>query len=141
MQAQLAWEMEGRLIVAVHTRRNPSESEWSRFINTYLSRPRPPDTRVLVVSYGGAPDAAQRKQLADALKVPAPTAIMTASVVLRSLGTAFAFFNRQMKIVGIDEHDAACRYLGLSQEEAMRVRKLRSSLEQRLELANQELRA
>lgn len=135
MQTTLAWQMEGRLIVAVHTRENPSRLEWTRFINgTALARPTQTEGRVLVVSYGGSPDAAQRKELADAVKHPFPTVIMTSSVMLRSLGAALAFFNRRVKVVGIEEHDQAVRYLELTPAESVTVRQIRFALERRLEI-------
>ena len=140
MQATLAWEMEGRLVVVVHGPQNPSGLEWTRFVNASLARARGPEERVLVVSYGGAPDGAQRKELADALRTASPTVIMTSSVVLRSLGAAFAFFNRQLNVVGINDYEGAFSYLRLSAAETTVVRRLRQTLEARLEL-QRELRA
>ena len=130
----MTWRKDGRLWVALHAAANPTSLEWSRFVNdTRMALPGPTG-RVLIISYGGSPDSTQRKELADVVRQPVPTAVMTSSFFMRSIGPAFQFFNPQMKIVGINDDDAAFQFLQLDSEEQDKVRWVRRELESELDL-------
>lgn len=124
----MAWRNEGRLAIVVHGPRSPSNLEWARYLNDF--RQTPADVRVLVYSVGGGPDGAQRAELTEILKHrQMPAVILTRSTIIRAVGAALSWFNRSLKIVAYDAHDAAFSHLGLSADERVRAIELRRELE------------
>jgi hypothetical protein len=137
MQRSMSWRFEGRLTVVVHGSLNPSNLEWQRMLTDEAARGLPEDGRTLIVSYGGGPDGHQRELLGKQIvRKPAPTCIMTKSVLVRAITSALLFFNRNMKVVGLEERDRAYEFLGLSAEERDTANRLRKELEAELALAN-----
>lgn len=133
----MSWRFEGRLTVVVHGVENPTNLEWQRMLTDETARGRPDNGRTLIVSYGGGPDGHQRELLGQQiLRKPAPTCIMTKSALVRAITTALLFFNRNMKVVGLEERDSAYEFLGFSAEERETVDRLRKELESELGLAN-----
>jgi hypothetical protein len=130
----MAWDHDVRLSIVVHGKSSPSPLEWSRFVkDTRALGGR--DLRVLVCTYGGGPDGAQRRELADAVRnVTVPTVIMTNSIVARGIVTAMHWFNPSMKVLPIDADTAAHRFLALDPNEAQRAMELRRKLERELML-------
>jgi hypothetical protein len=132
----MAWRFVGRLGVIVHGEKAPTNLEWHTFLRDASKHSARGDGRVMVASYGGGPDGQQRKALAEAVgHSPAPTVIMTNSVVMRSIVAAISFFNRKTMAVGLHDHDEACAYLGLSGEERGITNTMRKELEAELGLA------
>ncbi|HET7538994.1 MAG TPA: hypothetical protein VFK05_03955 [Polyangiaceae bacterium] len=131
----MAWRFEGRLTVVVHGPENPSNLEWQRMLTDETARGFPEDGRTLIVSHGGGPDGQQRELLGQQiLRKPSPTCIMTKSALVRAITSALLFFNRNMKVVGLEERDLAYDFLGLSAQERDRVNELRKELEAELGL-------
>jgi hypothetical protein len=135
MQRSMSWRFEGRLTVVVHGPKNPSNLEWQNMLTDEVARAQPEGGRTLIVSYGGGPDGHQRDLLAQRIGAkPTPTAIMTKSVLVRAIAAALLFFNRSMKIFGLDERQAAYNFLGLSGAERESADRVRRELEAELDL-------
>jgi hypothetical protein len=130
MPPSMAWRFEGRLTVVVHGPQNPSNLEWQGMLRDEAARGRPENGRTLVVSYGGGPDGRQRELLAREMSSkPAPTCIMTSSALVRAIAAALLFFNRTMKVVGLDERESAYDFLNLAAQERDAADRLRRELE------------
>jgi hypothetical protein len=135
MQRTMAWRFAGRLIVAVHRKASPTNVEWQRFLNDSLQAGVNPQWRLLVVSYGGGPDGAQRQQLMQTMRNQVtPMAMMTGSVIVRAIMSALTFFNPTMTVVDLHKDEDAYEFLGLSSAERDTARKLRAELEAELEI-------
>jgi len=132
----MSWRFEDRLMVIVHGSENPSNLEWQRMLTDGAARALPSD-RTLVVSYGGGPDGRQRELLAKQFaRKPIPTCIMTKSVLVRAIASALLFFNRNMKVVGLEERDSAYQFLEFSAQERDTANRLRKELEAELGLGS-----
>ncbi len=130
----MAWDHEARLSLVVHGKSSPSSLEWLRFLNHNRALAGR-DLRVLVCTYGGGPDADQRRELAEAVgHVIVPTVIMTNSMIARGIVSALNWFNPSLKALPIDADLAAHRFLGLTAAESARALDLRKKLERELGL-------
>jgi hypothetical protein len=135
MQRSMSWRFEGRLTVVVHGAENPSNLEWQRMLTDETSRGPTENGRTLIVSYGGGPDGRQRELLGrQIIRRPAPTCIMTKSALVRAITSALLFFNRNMKVVGLEEREAAYEFLSLSAQEREAADRVRKELEAELGL-------
>ncbi len=80
------------LMVLCHSEDNPSEAEWDRWIATERQGKH---RALLVATRGGAPNSKQRARVAEVLGANAapapPVALLTDSVALRTLMTAFTW--------------------------------------------------
>jgi hypothetical protein len=123
--AHMRYRCEGRVILVAHTEAPPSAEEWSgyaREVETLLSRSSPDDVRTVVFTDGGGPDAEQRRKLTEirgwnAVRV----AVVTQSLAVRGIVTAFSWFNPRIKAFQPIAVGAAFRYLGLSPDEESKV--------------------
>jgi hypothetical protein len=98
------------VIVLCHSKANPSDAEWDRWI-PYERRGE--HKVLLVVTLGGAPNSRQRARVAELLRAKGgstpPVAILTDSAINRTLMTAFTWLlgrQHQMKafdLTGVDE--------------------------------------
>jgi len=130
----MAWDHDARLSLVVHGKSSPSSLEWLRFLNHNRALGGR-DLRVLVCTYGGGPDAGQRRELMEAVgHVTVPTVIMTNSLIARGIVGALNWFNPNIQVLGIDADLAAHRFLGLSSAESTRAIELRQKLERELGL-------
>src|SRR5262245_56575650 len=113
----MAWRVEGRLMVVVHGPQSPSTLEWEGVLRDDLLRTKSGhegERCTLVSTHGGGPDGDQRKRLQEQMDHQfAPTCIMTKSVLVRGIVSALSFFNRRMKMVGLEDREAALEHLGL----------------------------
>jgi hypothetical protein len=133
----VAWRNEGRLHVVVHTADAPMRSEWDQYVRDLMGPPRAAQQRVLVRTYGGVPDGAQRKQLTDALDHNEQlAAILTHKMLARTAATAISWFIPGLKVFGITGFDAACEHLRLSADERERCRRALGDLEHELGLGS-----
>ncbi len=128
----LLWTFEGRLAIAVHSAADPSNLEWSGYVLDTLARRDISSLRILVTSYGGGPTGAQRRELTNVVKRPAPTALLSNQWVARGLVNAFSWFNPQIRAFRLDEERAACEFLGLTGAEQTVARRLREQFEREL---------
>ena len=90
--------------------------------------------RALIITRGGAPTAAQRKMVYDAMNGRELTAaFVSSSVVVRGVVTAMSWFNRRNKVFAPSELAAALRYLDIPSEQEDFFRSEIASLEVELE--------
>jgi hypothetical protein len=135
MQRSMSWRFEGRLTIVVHGFENPSNLEWQRLLTDEAARGQPENARTLIVSYGGGPDGHQRELLAKQIvSKPTPTCIMTKSVLVRAITSALLFFNRNMKVFGLEDRSKAYEFLGLTGQERDTTNRVRRELEAELGL-------
>lgn len=117
--------------VGVHTASAPSADAWTAHC-AEIERRRHETRGVLVYTLGGGPNSKQREQLRDALhglQAP-PTAIMTASPLVRGIVTGLNWFFRDPGIAAFahEDFDGALSYL--SKKGAVPVDQLREVLTQ-----------
>ncbi len=136
MPVSLGFRQYGRLCVIVHNDREPDREEWAQLISLYRTFAKQPGAGTLVRSYGGAPDGSQRKALTDAMRdSKLSIAVMTNSITARTVGTAVAWFNPRVKIVGIQDFDGASAFLQLSLEERVSAQRSLATLESELSIS------
>lgn len=129
MPGNLAWRFDGRLLVAMHGFKSPTNVEWQRLLNEGVACGMGAHLRIVIVSHGGGPDGAQRKELGRVIgPAPAPTVVMTGSALVRGITSALTFFNPHMKAVDLGDFEAAFKHLGLTTDERQRVSQLRREL-------------
>jgi hypothetical protein len=129
MPANLAWRFDGRLLVAMHGFKGPTNLEWQGLLNAGAQHGMGSHLRIVIISHGGGPDGDQRRQLAQVIgPAPAPTAVMTRSALVRGITTAMTFFNRHMIAVDLSDSDSAYRHLDLSADERVKVQQIRREL-------------
>ncbi len=127
--ANLAWRFDGRLLVAMHGFKGPTNLEWERFLNAGIQYGLGPHLRILIISHGGGPDGDQRRRLGEVIgPAPAPTAVMTRSALVRGITTAVSFFNRHMIAVELGDTGAAYKHLGLDAAERTKAQQLQREL-------------
>lgn len=130
MARTMAWRMEGRLNVAFHGPRAPTNLEWQRYVTEAASPVARDDVRVLVLSRGGSPDGHQRQILMTALRGrPKPMALLTDKLVARTVVAAMSIFNPSMKAFPTTGLKEASDFLKLTAEERERVAQLLLELE------------
>jgi hypothetical protein len=133
MARNLAWRLDGRLAIIVHGIGSPTNLEWQRFLVDAVSSTMRPDTRVVVLSRGGAPDGHQRQAMAAALgSRPRPVAMLTDKVMVRTAIAAMRLFNPAMKAFATKDFKQASEFLGLTVSESERATRLLTELENEL---------
>lgn len=129
-------------MLVLHGPKNPSNLEWQSMLRDETQRGARERGVTLVVSYGGGPDGHQRDLLGKQIgNKPAPTCIMTSSVLVRAIASALLFFNRTMKVVGLDETGRAYDFLDLSRDERDAANRLRAELEAELGVGRERVKA
>jgi hypothetical protein len=118
---------------AVYGADAPSGEEWTRCVARCRERAGL-ESRFLVETHGGVPDAKQRKVLAEALRnEDTRVAVMTDSLVARGILTALAWLGLPQRGFALHDLHAAGAYLALTGEELQRaaddLSRLRSELE------------
>lgn len=136
--AALLWRFQGRLALAVHSEVDPSNLEWAGYVRDTLSQPDVSTLRILVITYGGGPTGAQRRELTSVLKRPAPTALLSNRFIARGLVNALSWFNPKIRAFRLNEDSSAYEFLELTNNEQTLARRLREQFEGELGLsANQ----
>ena len=135
--AQLVWRFEGRLAIAVHGKSDPSNLEWAGYLRDTVAQPKPSMLKVLVISHGGGPTGAQRKQLTDSLRQSAPTAFLSDKFLARCLVNTLSWFNPTLRAFGLYEDEAAFTFLELTEEEQRLARLYRAEFEKQLAVSVQ----
>lgn len=123
------------ILVLVHTREPPAQAEWDGYLDAVIDVGRArPEMALLVVTEGGAPDAAQRAQLAEAYgDTPTLTAVCNHSSVVQCVITAVGWITRaRVRGFGYDDLAAAVAYLRLDPSDlpeiTAQIQKLQRSL-------------
>jgi hypothetical protein len=106
-----------RVYTLVYGADPPTDEEWSQCLAMFRERTGQ-DTRCIVQTRGGGPDAKQRKVLADTMRnEDTRVAVMTDSIVARGILTALAWLGLPQCGFALNDLHAAANYLGLSSEE------------------------
>src|SRR5690242_20596822 len=88
--SELAFKVIDDLLLAVHSNRPPLTDEWDEYIREHQRLAREGRrVSILVFTEGGAPNSAQRAALKAAVTGDLKTAIVTGSVAVRGVVTAF----------------------------------------------------
>jgi len=130
----MTWRNEGRLNVVVHGPNAPSAVEWARYLNDMAPR-KEDELRVVVFSYGGAPNGTQRLQLTSMVEggdYRVPLALITDALLVRAIVGALRWFNPAIRAFGMSETRVAYDFLGLTADERDRVAVVRAELEREL---------
>ncbi len=108
----------GGFILCVHTAEAPSDAEWDRILALFRAAPDLRQTRVLVYTPGGAPDARQRSKLSAIVGAAKPRiAVLTPSAMARAAGTAISWFIPSIKMYEPDALDRALDHLDATRAE------------------------
>ena len=128
MDVNLIWQTEGRLSVVVHGHHAPTNLEWDRYLNHTRQNVPIKNLRVLVLTLGGSPDGKQRQAMAEVARQdyphPPPVAMLTGSVIVRSVMKLATMFNPHIRCFAPDQLAMVYAYLGLNrleQEQAKRM--------------------
>jgi hypothetical protein len=121
MVGGMAFEMVGRVVIAVHTAQDPSDAEWSGYL-ALLSQVLQPSSCTFVYTSGGAPNSKQRKALAHTLRGrDLPISVVTPARVSRAVGVAISWFNPNIRMFSPGHISAAITHLKLTDREAVDV--------------------
>jgi hypothetical protein len=111
MSKTMAWTVIDRLIVVVHGETEPTDAEWSAYLQVVEAQ-GVVSTKVLISSAGGSPTRAQRAalhRLIDGRSVP--VAVVSSDRQVRALVTVFSWFNNQVKAFPPPRMQAALAFL------------------------------
>jgi hypothetical protein len=129
----MVWWNEAKLSITVHTAEDPTPEEWAHYVRDIQALGPLVGQKVLVRSYGGGPDSAMRKRLIEVLGTQAnKTALLTSSPVMRGIGIAVGWFNRLLRVFGLNDLEAAFAYLELTSAEQQKVLEKVAALETEL---------
>lgn len=127
IHTNMGWHFADRLSVTVHGRVDPSDAEWQSYLDDLLSLPNVADNAVLVYSEGGGPKALHRaaleRAMAEAGQPEARVALVSASRVMRGIGTAISWFNPHLRVFAPSKLDSALSYLELEPEQCTDARR------------------
>src|SRR4051812_35792692 len=113
----MAISRSDRVYALVYGAGAPTDEEWLHCLALCRERAGG-DSRFLVETRGGGPDAKQRKVLADALKgEDARVAVMTDALLARGILTALAWLGLPQRGFALHDLRAAGAYLELTSEE------------------------
>jgi hypothetical protein len=122
------------LALVLHTAAPPGYDEWKALVEEYR---RLADTnsglsglRVLVLTDGGGPNAAQRSMVNDVFRGQPKVAVVTASALIRGIITVFAWFNPATTGFAPGELDRALRHLELPPDVLPELLRALTALEQ-----------
>jgi len=113
----------GRVVVVRQNAEPPSDQEWEQFLEVLREgRADFERLRVLVLTEGGGPNAAQRESLARTLAgKTVRVAIVTDSIAVRFTVTVIALFHKDIRSFLTSELRKAHAHLGLQLEEVIAV--------------------
>jgi hypothetical protein len=108
----------GEVFLTYQNKEPPSDADWDGMLETYRALPRASKERNLVYTEGGAPNVMQRGRLVEVLKGIQPlTAVVTPSMVARTVGIAIRWFNPKTRMFSPSEMDAAFAHIQATPEE------------------------
>jgi hypothetical protein len=108
----MAWKVVGSVVVIVHSEEDPSDADWNSSLEALRSVSTQDRPGVLVFTAGGSPTAPQRassNKAVGALRLR--IAVMTGSVIARTVGKALRWFQPQLQIFGPDDVEAALDHI------------------------------
>lgn len=123
-----AYRLLHDVVIAVHNVRNPNREEWDEYLKIVASLRVAFDGdcarfRQLIFTDGGAPNAMQRKAVADLARGlenrdKIRVVIVSRSVIARGIVTAFRWLGFPLGSFAPDELDQAFAFLAVSKAEA-----------------------
>ena len=114
--------MVGRTLVVVHGVTHPTDADWAIYLDALRQNAAILDAQ-LIVTDGGSPTSAQRKESLDLAggqweRVP-PTAVVTSAVLARGVVTALSWFMKErIRAFAPAEFDEACSFIGASSDKS-----------------------
>jgi len=120
--AEMAWVLEGRLLVVANTEAPVPPEEWSTCVQDIAAHAKHHwalEPRILVFTEGGGPDAVQRKAVLEAVPQirKAKGAVITNNLLVRGVATAFSWFTSGFRVFDPSALAEAVAWLGLHQSE------------------------
>lgn len=113
----MAISRSNRVYTLVYGEDAPTDEEWVHCVALCRERAGR-DSRFLVETRGGGPDAKQRKALAELMRhEDTRVAVLTDSIIARGILTALAWLGLPQRGFALDDVRAAGAYLQLSPEE------------------------
>jgi hypothetical protein len=111
---RVSWRIVGVTLVCAHSEEAPSDAEWDEVMDVMSKLPHPERTRVLVFTYGGAPNSLQRQTLNEIVKnKKLPVAVLTHSLLAKGAGTALRWFNPFFRVFDPEDIDKALDHLDI----------------------------
>jgi hypothetical protein len=114
----------GNVVLVVHNSMAPTNDEWEQYLQTVLSGGRLYGgdltlCRQLVITDGGGPNSAQRAMAQKAAEqmngAAMPVAVVSSSMFVRGIVTAFNWFNMNLKAFAPSEVETAVAFLGIDE--------------------------
>jgi hypothetical protein len=118
----VAYKAVGHWFLAAYAESPPTEDEAREILRVFKSLDLD-RMRTIVVTRGGAPTAAQRKELNEVLKGRVfPAAVVSDNIMVRGVVTAMSWFNSAIKVFSLSAIDDAMRYVGVPETHFVIVR-------------------
>lgn len=109
----MAFKQSGKMLISYYNDRPPTEEDHAASVSAIKALDLGA-VRFLTFTKGGAPSAAQRKDLNELLAGrEVLTAIVSDAIMMRGVVTALSWFNRNVKVYSMDDAEEAFRYLGV----------------------------
>lgn len=138
MNRTMAFAIAGSLIITVHGPQPPSNEEWVEYVRALVKLAADvkdhSTIRNIVFTEGGAPNSGQRKAVNDiGYSKSVTSAIISKSQFVRTVVTAFSWFNDKVKAFSPETMEDAYKHLRLTKYEievvSGRLKQLRAQLE------------
>jgi hypothetical protein len=134
MAQNMYFRFIGRIFLAIHTHQAPSDAEWGAALaemGPFLAASGRQCT--LVFTDGGAPSAAQRKNLREVLGGrDLLIAVLSGALLPRFVNASIALFNKSIRSFSPDEFPQARDYLRLDGSEMKQLREAFSQIQEEL---------
>ena len=128
-----AGRVQNDFVVCVHGAEAPTHEEWDELLALFRTVPDIGRVRVLVLTMGGAPNAVQRAKLNKVLaNAKPPIALLTSSVVARTVGVAISWFHPRLRMFDPKELERAFDHLDASQADRQMMTRLLEELRREL---------
>lgn len=114
----MAYSLYHSVLVAVHTKDNPTDEEWSGYVD-FGRKQMGKYTSSLVISEGGGPNATQRGAMNDLLEAngfKGKVSVVTLNRLVRGIVTALSWFNPNVKAFTTVQIPAAIEYLEIPRD-------------------------
>jgi hypothetical protein len=120
-------------VILVHSEAAPSDKDWALYLD-FIKQQKRPETKILVITLGGTPTAAQRAKLAAVFgNVGVPTAVMTDNPIARGVVVALNWvFPQKLAAFPTAKLEEALSHIGLPTGAAPDIRKLINNLKAEL---------
>lgn len=110
---------DAHIVCALHSKRSPSDEEWEEYLG-HIQAAREllngghGGVAGLAVTDGGAPNAAQRKRLAEIVRGWEPIgAVVSESLLVHGIVTALSWLGMRVRVFAVTDVTAALRWAGL----------------------------